>query len=174
MLKDTSALMYDPDTKIPYVRKVRDELTKNHCDCDSELQTAFMPQMLDPNTGRPHKMCPVRSFENFITHLNPDCNKLWQHPLSRKLAQDEQIWYKAEPIGQSPLEKLMSRMSTKCKLSQKYTNHCIRVTGATNLARAKFNCKQIMSVTGHKSIHSLAVYQSVGSNKKMMMGMSLT
>lgn len=31
-----------------------------------------------------------------------------------------------------------------------------------------------MAITGHKSIHSLAIYQCVSANEKMMMGMSLT
>ena len=64
-------------------------------------------------------------------------------------------------------------MSAKCKLSQKYTNHCIHVTGTTNLIRAHFNAKQIMSVTGHKSMHSLGVYQRISSMEKLKMGMSL-
>jgi hypothetical protein len=43
-------------------------------------------------------------------------------------------------------------------LSQIYTNHSIRATGATILGR---NCSmaQIMAVTRHKSASSVAVYQ---------------
>jgi hypothetical protein len=48
----------------------------------------------------------------------------------------------------------------KIYLSQIYTNHSIRATGATILGR---NCSmaQIMAVTGHKSASSVAVYQRV-------------
>ena len=31
-----------------------------------------------------------------------------------------------------------------------------------------------MSISGHKSLESLAIYKKVASNKKMMIGMSLT
>ena len=31
-----------------------------------------------------------------------------------------------------------------------------------------------MSVTGHKSVHSLSIYQKVKEDEKLMMGMSLT
>ena len=68
----------------------------------------------------------------------------------------------------------MKHLSEKLKLSQIYTNHCIRVTGATNLTRANFSPKQIMSVSGHKSLESLAIYQKVANDEKMMMGMALT
>ena len=34
--------------------------------------------------------------------------------------------------------------------------------------------KQIMLVTGHKSIQSLCIYQRVKEDEKLMMGMSLT
>ena len=54
-------------------------------------------------------------------------------------------------------------------LSQIYTNHSIRATGATILGR---NCSMahIMAVTGHKSASSVAVYQRVSSKEKQVMG----
>jgi integrase len=50
----------------------------------------------------------------------------------------------------------------KIYLSQIYTNHSIRATGAIILGR---NCSmaQTMAVTGHKSASSVAVYQRVSS-----------
>ena len=58
MQKDTFNLVYDSETKITYVKKVKDELTKNHKEVNSEITTGFMPQMLKED-GTPHKMCPV-------------------------------------------------------------------------------------------------------------------
>ena len=55
------------------------------------------------------------------------------------------------------------------KLSRKYTNHSIRVTGASILSRCKFNDKEVMSMTGHKSVQSLTIYQRVQSKTKMNM-----
>ena len=68
----------------------------------------------------------------------------------------------------------MSNISEKAELSKRYTNHCIRVTGITNLSQANFNMKQIMSVSGHKSVNSLALYQRVQANEKLGMGISLS
>lgn len=174
MTKDTFKLMFDNTTKIAYVKKVKDEETKNHKETNNNIITGFMPQIIDPSTGHPHRLCPVRSFENYVGHLNPKVERLWQQPLKRFItARDNNVWFKAVPLGHTPLERFMSKLSLKLDLSEYYTNHCIRVTGTSNLFRAHFTPKQIMSVTGHKSLQSLGIYQRVAENEKMMMGMSL-
>ena len=52
-------------------------------------------------------------------------------------------------------------------------NHHIRVTGASTLTRSNYTAKQVMSVTGHKSIQSLFIYQKVCEDDKLSMGISL-
>ena len=64
----------------------------------------------------------------------------------------------------------MSELSKNCALSKHYTNHCIRVTGTSVLSRCRYNDKEVMSMTGQKSIQSLTVYQRVQNDKKMEMG----
>lgn len=170
--KDTFQLIFDNETRIAYVKKVQDELTKNHRESDNEMITGFMPQLLDTN-GKSHRLCPVRSFENYVNALNPTINNLWQQPF--KMKKFNQPWYKAIPLGHNPLDTFMSKLSDACDLSQHYTNHCIHVTGVSTLLRmGKYTPKQVMAITGHKSIHSLAIYQRVSGDEKMMMGMSLT
>lgn len=171
MTKETFKLEYDSETEIAYVKKVKDELTKNHREKDSKIVTGFMPQIIDPETGHPHRLCPVRSFENYLYHLHPEINSLWQKPRARITSG---IWFEKHALGHNPHEIFMGQLSSLCDLSQRYTNHCIRVTGATNLRRRKFNVKQVMAVTGHKCVQSLALYQRVEADEKMMMGMWLT
>ena len=89
--KDDFALEFDTDTKIAYVRKVKDELTKNHKDLDIDVKTGFMTQVMGVD-GRPHKLCPVRSFENYLSHLNPKCKMLWQQP-RKKVKIEDPVWY---------------------------------------------------------------------------------
>ena len=174
MTKETFELSFDVDTKIAFLKKKKDEMTKNHKECNSEVITGFMPQILDPLTGLPHKMCPIRSYELYISKSNPDLNSLWQQPLKKFPLDITAPWYSPKPVGHNPIEKFFTKLSNDCQLSQHYTNHCIRVSGTTNLTRSNFTPKQIMSVTGHKSIESLAIYQKVKSDEKLMMGMSLT
>ena len=58
-------------------------------------------------------------------------------------------------------------------LSQTYTNHSIRVTGATILTRENFAASQIKAVTGHRSVTSLSIYQRVSDGEKIKMGETL-
>ena len=152
MKKNTFELDFDTDTRIAFVKKVTDEIQKNHQEGNSEIITGFMPQIIDPATGNPHKMCPVLSFELYINRLHPDNEFLWQRSLKKKPDNIMAPWYSNERVGHNPLDNFMSTLGKNAKLSQHYTNHCIQVTGVTNLSRQNFTDKQIMSVTGHKSI----------------------
>ena len=44
----------------------------------------------------------------------------------------------------------MSSISKELKLSQKYTNHCIRATAVSLLDESNFEARHIMRVSGHK------------------------
>ena len=140
MTKDFFQLIYDSDTKITFVKKVKDEMTKNHKETNAEVLSGFMPQILDSN-GQPHKLCPVRSFENYINNLNPTIPNLWQQPMNKFPKDLTKPWYRAEALGHNTLEIFLGRLSDRNNLSEHYTNHCICVTGATNLTRANFSCK---------------------------------
>ena len=105
--KETFQLSYDTETKMAFVKKIQDELSKNHQETDQEIITGFMPQLLHQN-GHPHRMCPVRSFENYINHLNPNINALWQRPLNKPKSN---IWYAASVLGHNPFEKFMAKLS---------------------------------------------------------------
>ena len=167
--KDTFSVHRDIDTNLLYVCKDKDEMTKNHKENSTELVSGFMPEI------RGSKYCLVRSFQMMEEHLNPDCEFLFQKPRHPKDidVKDQNIWYCNAKIGVNPLSSFMSRMSHAADLSCVYTNHSICVTGATFLSRNNFSAKQIMSVTDHHSINSLAIYQKVSSNEKLCMGMSI-
>ena len=157
MITATFELKLDRDSGISYVKKVIDEMTKNHHETDRELVTGFMPQLRNVD-GTIAKMCPVRSFENYIEVLDKKVNFLWQKP-KQKIPKQGSPWYIPQKVGHNTHEKFMSKLAKDAKLSQHYTNHCIRVSGVTNLSRANFSAKQVMAVSGHKSLESLAIYQ---------------
>lgn len=166
--KDTFAVKVDASTGERYVCKVVDELNKNHTENDHESYTGFMPEC----RGSPQ--CPVASFEKYIEHLNPSCPRLWQKPKTTlKNSESDTTWYHNIPLGVNSLRKFMADISCKYELSIIYKNHSVRATGATILSRHKFGSKQIMSVTGHKSVSSLAVYQRVSQEEKLEMGKTL-
>ena len=160
--KDTFAVESDPDTGLKYIVKVVDEATKNH-QSDNEMVTTMMPQMIG------HPNCPVKNFETYISKLEPNSKWLWQYPKEFYM-KDDDIWYNGRKIEPNPMSKFMGQLSHSAGLSRVYTNHSIRVTATTFLARNNFTAKQIMSITGHKSVNSLAIYQKVSSNEKLHMG----
>ena len=142
-------------------------MSKNHRGTDNESFTGFMPE------APGHPLCPVNSFEKYVAKLHPMCDRLWQHPVNSYL-DDEDTWFSNRPMGKNTLADFMKTLSKKCGLSKVYTNHSIRVTGATILSQGKFSASQIMSVTGHKSVSSLAIYQRVSDNEKLDMGQALS
>ena len=97
-------------------------------------------------------MCPSKSFHDYISHLNPNCEALWQSPIS---ISKTSVWYSSQPVGDYIILDFMKKLSNSAKLSQLYTNHDIRVTGLSILGRCNFSDKQIMSISGHKSVESL-------------------
>ena len=167
--QDTFSVRLDVETNIKYVTKEKDEMMKNHKETSTDLVTGVMPEI--PGS----KYCPVRSFEIYLQHLNPDCKWLWQKPRTNEELEKRpsEIWYCNMKIGPNPLAAFMSRISRDAKLSKNYTNHCIRVTGCTFLTRNKFAPNQIMAISGHHSLNSLAIYQKVSNNEKLTMGMTM-
>ena len=166
MKKDTFVVKKDSNTGLKYVTKKLDKLNKNKREQDKESYSAFMPE----SPGDPK--CPVASFEKMLGLLHPQCDSLWQRPRDFFRTEDT-TWFYNQPVGANALGIFMKRLSVTHKLSQVYSNHSIRVTGATLLSRQQYGSKQIMSVTGHKSVSSLAVYQRVSDTEKLHMGLSL-
>ena len=71
------------------------------------------------------------------------------------------------------MSTFLTRLSTLCQLSQSYMNHCIWATEATMHFRASFRSAKMMSVTSHKSVSSLAIYQHVSTTENLQMAKSL-
>ena len=167
MRKDTFQILHEPVSGYRYVCLAVDELTKNHGATDKGYGSgAMMPEM----PGNP--LCPVASFEKYCSKLHPSCDRLWQRAKNSFL-DDEDTWYVNAPLGAKKLQTFMTGLSEKVGLSKRYTNHSIRTTGATILSRGGFNAAQIMSVTGHKSVSSLSIYQRIDDTEKLGMGLAI-
>ena len=64
---------------------------------------------------------------------------------------------------------MMKEISSAAKLSQIYTNHCMRATSVTLLDRAGIPVHRIMQVSGHRNEGSVKVYcerQTLQQQKK--------
>ena len=169
--KDTFIVQLNPDTNIRYVVKKIDELTKNHREGSVELVSACMPELQGSENY------PVANFECYVKHLNPKLASLWQCPKTWEnigKSGNPTVWYCNSPITTQTLGAFMSKLSHAADLSRVYTNHSIWATGCPFLHRTNFSPKQIMSVTGHHSLNSQAIYEKVSTNEKLSMGMCMT
>ena len=126
MRKDTFQLFRDETTGLNYIKKVRDEETKNHTDCDDDITTAFMPGI--PN----NKMCPVQSYLTYFYSLSKDSDDLWQTPRYAKFPEDPRIhtWYSPKPVGHNTHDSFVTNVAKKMwsrgrevPLSPSYSNN---------------------------------------------------
>lgn len=168
MTKETFKIKTHPDTGLKYITKQIDEQTKNHQgNEEADIISGHMPEM--PNHPN---ICPVNSFYTYVKMLDPEVPWLWQTPKFRYFPAGLDILYTGR-MGHNKLETFVARMAKEAGLQdEKYTNHTLHATGATNLGK-KFQNNQVMAVTGHKSMSSLAIYQKVGTDEKLSMGYSL-
>ena len=68
----------------------------------------------------------------------------------------------------------MRDLSKDLELSQMYSNHDLRVTAISILARKGYSDKQIMSSSGHKSKLSEDIYKRVSRDEKLSMGHAIS
>lgn len=119
------------------------------------------------------KYCPVKTIKNYLAHLNPKCECLFQRPkdaMCRKFEPTNAVWYSNMAVGESTLGNMMRSMSVKAGINPPLTNHCIRATSVTVLSEANVETRHIKSVTGHRSDTSIESYSNRPSaNQQQMM-----
>ena len=103
--------------------------------------------------------CPVKSFEKYISKLNPRNNCLWQRPQD-SFDPEDPVWYGNQALGKNTLGTMMSTISQRAKLSRRYTNHSIGATCITRLDDAGFESRKLMRISGHRSEMSMKSYSS--------------
>lgn len=113
-------------------------------------------------------LCPVKSLKLYISKLDKKSNSLFQQCRRGICDLDfakEDVWYN-NAMGKNSIREMMRRISIKARLSQVYTNYCIRMTTTAVLLNANFDHRDIISVTGHKDVRSLLSYMENTSNEE--------
>ncbi|XP_052227915.1 uncharacterized protein LOC127842448 [Dreissena polymorpha] len=105
-----------------------------------------------------NEFCPLKSFEKYLSKLNPECDRLFQRPARVFLGDTQEFWFEKAPLGINTINSFMPNLSVKANLSKRYTNHCIRAFVSTHLHGQGFSNAAIMSVTGHRNVQSLTSY----------------
>ena len=120
----------------------------------------------DPDNGRETRMyatgtyiCPVSALKLYLEKLNPKQDAFYQRPRALKLwKKADSTWYEDAPVGKNTLGSMMTVISEKAKLSQRYTNHCLRATCITTLMHAGYSRSDVKSISGHRCDASLDSY----------------
>ena len=104
--------------------------------------------------------CPVQTIRNYLSHLNPVCEFLFQRPRNSesKKFNSHDSWYCNSPLGDTSLNNMMKDMSKRAGIQPYLTNHCLRATSVTILSDHDCEVRHIKAVTGHKSDSSIESY----------------
>ena len=123
--------------------------------------------------------CPVKTLKNYLSHLNPTSDALFQRPRdgqSKKFnPTDDKFWYCSAPHGITTLNKMMKEMSKRAGIEPHLTNHCLRATSVTVLSDHNCETRHIKSITGHKSDQAVESYNerpSIEQQQKMSLVLS--
>ena len=137
-----------------YLELAYNERTKNHQGNIGDKDSSRRPRMYEiPNW----EMCPISSYEKYLSKLHPAMDWLWQRPRAKVTEQDP-LWYCNVPVGDNKLCTMMKDISIIAQLSKAYTNHCPRATGITTLHQAGVNPLHITCISGHARPESLVPY----------------
>ena len=96
--------------------------------------------------------CPVNSFKHYINLLNPKLDAFFQCPSRDKKKFDNMV------LGKGPLADMMKVISEKAKLSDIYTNYCIRKTTGTAMHKSRASPTETSHLMKQKNLQSLENY----------------
>lgn len=162
MKKDSIEIVNAADGR-RYVKAGKDEATKNH-QTSSRTDESLGGRIY--STG--NKDCPVETIEKYISKLSKNHDYLWQRPKDSFYTEDD-CWFQNRHHGHCSIVKFMKHISKLCGTSIIYTNHCLRVSTCNILDDAGYKDKDIMSISGHRSIASLDIYKKTKESRKSEM-----
>ena len=93
-----------------YVYQHLDELDKNHRQNDDPFDSSGDGRMFE-NTENPESF-PVKSFELYLSKLNPSLDSLWQRPKAfDNFNKSDSVWYCHAPLGKNTLGSFIKTIS---------------------------------------------------------------
>ncbi|KAL9982412.1 hypothetical protein ACROYT_G004450 [Oculina patagonica] len=82
--------------------------------------------------------CPVNTIKNYLSHLNPASDVLFQRPKDGQRTHfkpEDLVWYSLSPVGRTVLNSFMKYMSKRAGITPHLTNHCLRATSVAVQSR---------------------------------------
>ena len=139
-----------------------------------ELATAFNTKNHQGGTGGREKVSDgriqhpkqVAAVKELLAKLNPKSDRLFQMARRGLKPAADSPFFNGLPLGKNTLKEMMKRISAKAKLSDVYTNHCVRATAVQRLVDAGVPETAIIATTGHKQVQSLVPYACRNSDAR--------
>ena len=151
---------YDENNKA-YITLSFTPLEKNHQGISKKDDNIESPRMYEqPGDDN----CPVESFRLYLSKLNTKCSAFFQKPNANW--QSSGLWYCNMAVGKNTICSFMAKISVKAGLSQRYTNHCLRVTAIDVLSKHGVEPADICVVSRHRNTESLKSYSKGPSDEK--------
>ena len=159
-LKQSSFKFKTDEQCKPFVTMTHDEASKNHPDGlhdkPSHEKSSRMYESDSKTDGG-------KALKLYLSKCNPKCEACdWSEQ-----SEGMQCWFKNRPLGVNTLASMMKQINTDAKLSQVYTNHCVRATAITLWGEAGMPDRQICHISGHKDPNSLRHYHSRPSRAQL-------
>ena len=100
--------------------------------------------------------CPKCAFADPPKRMALDdgcaCDDLFLNPLTdQQWQRNKGTWFRRQRRGRDWFTSVLSEISKKAGLSKVYTNSCMRPTVVTELLKAGYDSRQVMTFTGHKT-----------------------
>ena len=95
----------------------------------------------------------VAVIKRYLSKLHPEIDRLFQRAIVGAgccVSPGASLWYMKAPLGHNLLNDMMRNLSKAAKLSQVYTNHCLRATTVRHLKEAGVEDRTMCKVSGHK------------------------
>ena len=122
-------------------------VTKNHqgglSDAEDESDAKIFAS---PESGK----CPVKTIKNYLSHLNPKLDCLFQRPREKARSfnpDEDKVWYYNSPLGVNSLDSMLKLMSSRAGIQPHLTNNCLRATSVTSVRRGTLNQSPATSPT---------------------------
>ena len=154
LTKNSLKFKHDDQNK-EYVTIKYKEQTKNNQDGSKQKDQDYTDVRMYGLPGS--SMDPISSLKLMLSKIHPDCEALFQTPLTN-FSKAAECCYKNEPLEKNSIAQLMPKISKKAGLSQVYTAHCVRPSTITRLHLAGVDAKQICAITKLKNEQSLTSF----------------
>ena len=166
-LKKTSFVFLQDENGSPYATMAHDEASKTRQgglddNTSSYEKLGRMYKTDHPNDG-------YTALQLYLQKLHPDCSAFFQFPKRLWSGPQEPVWFENRCLGVNKLGGMMKALSEAAKLSQVYTNHCVRATAITLWSDAGLSNRHIMSISGHRNENSLRSYNARPSSNQLQL-----